>query len=112
MTADRLFDIEPVSKLTDRQQHALAVITAAGYAGVHTDELGAQVHAFSGRHAATSICQFCGQAGLEVGRALRAKGLVQQRRRRAPNRDTVTVWTVAGKLAPPREITDIWPEGF
>lgn len=84
MTADRLFDIEPVRQLTDRQQHALAVITAAGYAGVHTDELGAQVH-----------------------------GLVQQRRRRAPNRDTVTVWTVAGKLAPPRAVhPDQWPRGF
>jgi len=97
----QLFDVPTQPKLTDRQEHALTVIQQAGAAGVHTDELGAAVHAWQGRHGSDDICEFCASAGQELGRALRAKGLAQQRRRKAVGGDTVTVWTVAGRL--PRE---------
>jgi hypothetical protein len=116
MTADRLFDLPPTTRLTDRQAHALEKITDAGYDGLHTDELGAIVHAFTGKHPADQLCEWCGSAGLEVGKALRGKALVQQRRRKSVGGDAVMVWTIAGKLNPPRAVpdpdTDIWPEGF
>lgn len=112
MTADRLFDIEPVHQLTDRQQTALAAITAAGYDGLHTDELGAHVHAWQGKHAADEICEWCGSVGSELGKRLRELQLVQQRRRKAAGGDSVLVWTVAGKLAGPRVVNDQWPVGF
>lgn len=113
MTAEplHLFDLPRATRLTDRQQHALEAITNAGYDGLHTDELGAIVHTFTGKHDAEGLCEWCGAAGQEVGNALRGK-LVQQRRRKAVGGDTVMVWTVAGKLTPPRATTDIWPEGF
>lgn len=100
-------DIQPVEqlalvpappKLSDRQQAALDALKAAGYDGLHTDELGAIVHSFSLKHGAAMRCEWCGAAGQEVGKALRAKGLAQQRRRRLPGGDLVVVWTTAGKL--------------
>lgn len=113
MTADRLFDIQPVHQLTDRQQAALDAITAAGYDGLHTDELGAAVHAWQGKHPADETCAFCPSVGNELGRRLRQLGHVQQRRRKAPGGDTVTVWTVAGNLIPPRADLDYaFPDGF
>jgi hypothetical protein len=93
----QLFDVPAVPRLTERQARANEAIKQAGYDGLHTDEVGAVVHG----HADGATCQWCGSAGAELGRALRAKGLVQQRRRKAPNGDSVTVWTVAGKLPPP-----------
>lgn len=110
MTADRLFDIEPVHQLTERQSVALAAITAAGYDGLHTDELGAAVHGWQGKHAADELCEFCPNVGMELGRRLRELGLVQQRRRKGAGGDVVLVWTVAGKLAVPQ--VDQWPVGF
>jgi len=38
----------PATNLKPRQQAALDAITAAGYDGLHTDELGAHVHAWQG----------------------------------------------------------------
>lgn len=112
MTADRLFDIPPAAQLTDRQQTALAAITAAGYDGLHTDELGAHIHAWQGKHAADERCDFCGSVGRELGKRLRELGHAQQRRRKAPNGDTVTVWTVTGRLVRrPDRVFDL-PEGF
>lgn len=102
--AMQLFETPDEPRLTDRQAHALNAIREAGAAGLHTDELGAAVHAFTGKHASDTLCEWCPQAGIEVGRALRQKGLAQQRRRKAPGGDTVTVWTVAGKL--PRAVPD------
>lgn len=104
MTAQpHLFDPPPATRLTDRQQTALDAITAAGYDGLHTDEVGAHVHAWRGKHAADETCAWCPSVGSELGKRLRHLGLVQQRRRKAPGGDTVTVWTVAGKLPRPVE---------
>jgi hypothetical protein len=105
MTADRLFNLPP--NLTQRQQTALNTITAAGWDGVTTDELGAAVHAAQGKHAADELCAFCGSAGRELGTRLRALGYVQQRRRGEPGR-FFYVWTVAGKLARPDARTHDW----
>lgn len=112
----QLFDVPEEPKLTERQKHALEKITDAGFDGLHTEELGAIVHAFTGKHPSETLCEWCGSAGLEVGKALRGKQLVQQRKRKSAGGDAVMVWTVAGKLDPPRAApdpdTDIWPEGF
>lgn len=111
MTSDRLFDVpELPPKLTDRQQRALDAIRAAGYDGLHTDELGAVAH--EPKHAKEDRCEFCGQAGQEIGRALRAKGLVQQRRQKTPWGTPDVVWTVAGKLTRAAERDYGLPEGF
>lgn len=94
-----LLDVPTVPKLTDRQQRAHDAIAAAGYDGLTSDELGAHMH---DRHPDDDRCQFCGSTGNELGRALRSKGLVQQRRRRAPGGDHYMVWTVVGKLEEPK----------
>jgi hypothetical protein len=47
-------------------QTALAAITAAGYDGLHTDELGAHVHAWQGKHQPTRRCE-CGPSELGHG---------------------------------------------
>jgi hypothetical protein len=104
MTADRLFEIEPVRQLTGRQAEALAAITAAGYDGLHTDELGAAVHGWQGRHAADETCEWCPSVGMELGRRLRELGLVQQHWRKAPGRERVLVWTVSGRLVRPQVV--------
>lgn len=109
----QLFAVEPTVKLTDRQTVALDAIAAAGYDGLHTDEIGAHVHAWQGKHSAGERCEWDGSLGRELGTALRAKGLVQQRRRKQPGGDLVLVWTVAGKLvAPSVERADQWPVGY
>jgi len=91
-----LFPLAPT--LTPRQQAAHKAIQQAGYDGLHTDEVGAVAHAWAGKHPADELCPWCGSAGMELGRALRAKGLVQQRRRRDARGQVDVVWTVAGRL--------------
>ena len=116
MTADQLtlVDVPAVPKLTERQQRALDLLEQAGYDGLTSDDLGAKMH----QHGDDDRCQFCGSTGNELGRALRSKGLVQQRRRRAPGGDHYMVWTVVGKLDAPRDEkpTSVpyneFPEGF
>lgn len=88
-----------LAKLTPRQKLALDAIRYAGWDGISSYDLGCALGG-STHWAAT--------AGVEVGKALRRKGLVQQRRR-----GERMVWTVAGALerpgAPhPGEL----PEGF
>lgn len=96
-----LFALPPATKLTGRQQTALDAITAAGYDGLHTDEVGAAVHAWQGKHSADERCEWCGSVGQELGSRLRDLEWVQQRRRKAAGGDVVTVWTVAGRLVRP-----------
>ncbi len=105
----QLFDQPTTPRLTARQQRAFDAITAAGWDGLHTDEVGMVAHGHL-----DAPCEWCGTAGQELGRSLRAKRLVQQRRRRAPNGDSVTVWTVAGKLPQPRDSGSygVFPDGF
>lgn len=100
MSEMRLFDVPAVPILTPRQQRAYDAIVAAGFDGLYTDELGAVLHP----HDDDERCDFCGSSGQEVGKALRAKGLVQQRRRKAAGGDSVLVWTVAGRLDKPRVV--------
>jgi hypothetical protein len=100
-----LFPLPP--SLTDRQQRALDAITATGYDGLTSDELGQALH----QHVDDTLCEWCGSAGHEVGNALRAKELVKQRRRKAPGGDHYMVWiTVDAK--PARDRVDDFPEGF
>lgn len=101
VSADQLALIELPPLLTDRQQKALDAITGSGFDGLTSDELGAVLH--HPKHSLEDRCAWCGKSGLEVGRALRAKNLVQQRRRRAPGGDLYMVWTVVGELKQPSE---------
>jgi hypothetical protein len=107
---DRLFDIPTIPQLTDRQQRALDAITAAGFDGLTSDEVGAILHEHS--HGANERCMYCASTGNEVGRALRAKGLVQQRRRKTPAGYTYMVWTIAGKLRRQPERDYDLPAGY
>jgi hypothetical protein len=99
-----LFDLPPATNLTDRQTVALAAITAAGYDGLHTDEVGAAVHAWQGRHSVDDRCLHCASVGKELGPRLCDLGRAQRRYRKAPGRDRVLVWTVAGRLDKPRVV--------
>lgn len=94
-----LVDVPAAPTLTSRQQRALDLITRSGHQGLESDELGAHFH----RHPADQRCRFCATTGRELGRRLRADGLVQQRRRQRPAGDPYTVWTVAGKLDQPEQ---------
>lgn len=94
----RLFDPGPAVTLTDRQQRAYRAILAAGYDGITSENLGAAVGAQP---------DWQKTAGSEVGKALRRKGLVQQRRR-----DGRMVWTRVGKLSRAGERDYELPGGF
>lgn len=90
---DRLFDLPAQPRLTPKQQRALDLITAAGWDGLKTDELGAALH--HPKHGLNDRCSWCSSAGNEAGSALRRKGLVKQRRRRDANGLVFTVWVTA-----------------
>jgi hypothetical protein len=106
----QLFQVDTVPRLTDRQKFAFDAITGAGYLGLQSDELGAVLH--RPKHGLNDRCPWCATTGAEIGRALRAKGLVQQRRRRAPGGEVYTVWTVSGDLRKPVDRDYALPEGF
>src|SRR3954465_5175904 len=95
MTTDQLFDPGPANgNLTPLQTRALAAITATGWDGLTTDELGQVIHA--AKHDPREPCLFCGSAGRAMAISLRQKQLVQQRRRRAYAGDFYMVWVAAG----------------
>lgn len=98
--SDRLFDPGPADgNLTDRQQRALDAITGAGWAGLKSDELGAVMHA--PKHGLHERCSFCTSAGYELASGLRARGLVELRRRTDPKKVLSSVWVAVG--APQRK---------
>lgn len=103
-----LFDAPAEPPLTGRQRHAYDAIVAAGHEGLDSGELGAIDHQRAGKHTAGDRCQWCGSAGLDLGRALRTKGLVRQRRRRNVGGDPRSVWTVAGNVVRPEPASDEW----
>jgi hypothetical protein len=106
-----LVDVPAVPKLTPRQQRGYDAIQAAGWDGLTSDEVGARVH----EHQDDDRCIYCGTAGAEVGRSLRAKKLAQQRRRKAIGGDLYMVWTIAGDLKKPAATPPLYnefPEGY
>jgi len=94
MTALQLFQLDPVVK--GRQHAALEAIRLAGWDGLASDELGANVHGWQGKHPADQLCEFCPSVGNELGRKLRGDGLVKQRRVKAPGGDHFMVWVAVG----------------
>lgn len=105
----QLFPLPPV--LTNRQQRALDAITRAGWGGLASNDLGAHVHA----HPDDGRCEFCGSAGSELGKALRRKGLVRQRRVKTPGGDCFMVWVAVAARKPVRVIDpdiDPFPIGY
>lgn len=73
---------EPTVKpeLTDRQQHALEFVRRSGRAGASVDEVGAAWCAHRGKHSDDTRCEWDGQSGRDVLKALRKKGKVKSRR--------------------------------
>lgn len=78
-----LLEVEPpAAKLTPQQALVLERLLAAGQDGLHADEVGAIAHSVMEsrwRHSAEDRCEYCGKRGLEILKALRAKGLVRYR---------------------------------
>lgn len=102
---------EPVDvTLTSRQAEALRIVREHGT--IASDELGAELHAWQGSHPVGQRCAWCQAAGVEVGRALRRKGLVTYRHRAG--------WVAPGYQTRPADsnessqldVGDPWPEGF
>lgn len=100
-----------LATLTERQRRAFDGVDAAGWDGLTTDEIGALLH--HPKHSLNDRCAFCGSAGAEMTRALRAKGLVRQRRRRAPGGDIYVVWTTTDATETPASSDfNKFPESF
>jgi hypothetical protein len=107
----------PERPLTDRQQHALHIISQAGWQGITSDELGAHLHQYrqenGGKgHTTDHRCDWCSHEGQEAGKALHTRGLIYRRERLhwtlIEHRDTKTGPTLSGY--DPR--TAPLPEGF
>ena len=108
----RLFDPGPADErsLTDRQRQGLAAIRAAGWDGLTSDDIGAIVH--YPKHPVHETCSWCRTAGHEIGSALRARGLVKQRRRKDLHDVLFMVW-VAVDAKPDQADRDYeLPESF
>lgn len=92
--------------LTNRQQHALHQLQAAGHAGLTADQVGVEWHAAKGAHSADRRCDFCSSTGNELLRALRKRGLVKQRR------DGSGTWVANGLPEQADSAYGEFPEGF
>lgn len=104
MSARPLFDAGPATgNLTDRQQHALTLLTAHPD-GLRSIDLGRELHIAKGCPYCTPerLCKFAHSTGEEVGRQLRRKDLAIKRKS--------GLWQ---SLLPPaeRDIGEL-PEGF
>lgn len=89
--------VEKGPKLTERQQRALDLITAAGREGLNGEELGDQLQAHP---------LYRRKTGHEVGQALKRKGLVAERKgkRYVAVNLPVSSQSPAGMLADDEEI--------
>lgn len=72
---DLLGGARPLSRPAHRQDAVIALLHAHPE-GCTADEIGAAIHASSGRHPADSVCQYCGVDARPVTRALERKKLV------------------------------------
>ncbi len=88
--------------LTPRQQHALDTIERMQ--PIASDELGAELCAWRGKHPSDQRCQWCAKNGREVGAALRRKGFVRFRRRSDG-------WTLTG-YRPGDHLPPVQRDGF
>lgn len=66
---------KPLARTAPRQDAVLELLKAHPD-GCSADEIGAAIHAASGKHAADEICRFCGPDSRDVLRALERKHLV------------------------------------
>jgi hypothetical protein len=80
-----LFDTGPAetTALTDRLHVALAVLETAGADGMHADQLGNEIHARRGLHAADIHCPYCRNEGRQAARSLERHGFATFDRRNA-----------------------------
>lgn len=72
---DLLGGAKPLTRPAPRQDAVLALLRAHPE-GCTADEIGAAIHATSGRHPADSVCQYCGVDARPVLRVLERKKLV------------------------------------
>lgn len=74
---DILGGAKPVGRTAPRQDAALELLKRHPE-GCSADEIGAAIHASSGKHPADEICRFCGPDSRDVLRALERKQLVRR----------------------------------
>lgn len=79
MNQRTLIDVPVTPKLTERQSFALAFLRGTGTTGLKPGTLGRLIHIRAGRHGDDRPCDWCASTGLELLRALRAKGVARQR---------------------------------
>lgn len=81
MTSVEQLDIlgggKPIGRTAPRQDAALELLRSHPE-GCSADEIGAAIHASSGKHAADEICQWCGPDSRDVIRALERKQLIRR----------------------------------
>lgn len=74
---DLLGGAKPVGRTAPRQDAALALL-ANHPDGCSADEIGAAIHASSGKHAADELCAYCAVDSRDVIRALTKKQLIRR----------------------------------
>lgn len=72
---DLMGGTKPIGRTAPRQDAALELLRAHPE-GCTADEIGAAIHASSGKHAADEVCRWCGPDSRDVLRALERKRLV------------------------------------
>lgn len=72
--------VAPVRPLTERQQTVLDLVTEAGIDGIRATQVGLALHVAAGKHPPDDPCQWCGEDGKSVLRALQKRRLVVRRR--------------------------------
>lgn len=82
--------------LTERQQHALDTLTAAGHHGATSDDIGAAWCEHRGKHTREQRCGFDGANGRDVLRTIRKKGAPIKQLRDGTGR-----WTAINLPDPP-----------
>lgn len=74
----QLFNTPPEPpRLSSRQQAVHEALKRAGHEGMGAAEAGMAAHAHTGKHPADQVCGYCVDAGNEILRALRKKGLAR-----------------------------------
>lgn len=68
---------KPIGRTAPRQDAALELLKQHPE-GCSADEIGAAIHASSGKHAADEICRWCGPDSRDVLRALEKKQLIRR----------------------------------
>ena len=96
--------VTPLRNLTERQATIFALLCAQP-SGIEPIELGALMHAQSGRHSAEEFCEWCGR---DAARALRESAIKQRVVRRSTGiyePRNAADWTGRAETGPPAQMS-------